>query len=53
MKAAQPLDPAKRCTLMERVAAELRRSCGRYVTDTDVQRALKISLVNLAHGSAA
>jgi len=33
--AAQPLDPSKRCTLLERVAGHLRRIGVRHPTDAE------------------
>jgi len=37
--AAQPLDPSKRCTLLERVAGHLWRIGVRHPTDADSERA--------------
>jgi hypothetical protein len=53
MTAAGPLDPAKRATLMERIAGQLRLRAGRYVTDDDVERATRTALKGLVQGSAA
>ena len=41
MTAAEPLDPSKRATLMERIAVHLRLTGVRYPTDHDVDRAIK------------
>jgi hypothetical protein len=49
MRACAPLDPSKRAVALERVAGELRRTAGRYCSDSDVDHALKIALVGLMH----
>jgi hypothetical protein len=54
MAAAQPLDPAKRVLLLERVAAQLRFTVGgTRPTDTDVAKALERCIRGLVAGSAA
>lgn len=53
MMAAQPFDPSKRGTFLERVAAELRRLGLRYPTDDDVARAVRVALTRLQQAPAA
>lgn len=52
MQAAQPLDPSKRATMMERVAAQLRLTGARYPSDDDVARAIKLAMAGLQHAPA-
>jgi hypothetical protein len=53
MAAAVLLDPSKRVTLMERIAANLRRTGLRYPIDHDVNHAIKVAMAGLLRGSAA
>jgi hypothetical protein len=53
MAAAALLDPSKRVTLMERIAANLRRTGLRYPIDHDVNHAIKVAMAGLLRGSAA
>jgi hypothetical protein len=50
--AAQPLDPSKRCTLLERTAAQLRRIGVRRPTDDDVEHAIRFAMRGLLQGAA-
>jgi hypothetical protein len=50
MAACQPLDPSKRCVLMERIAGYLRL---RPPTDHKVERAIPAAMTRLLQGSAA
>jgi hypothetical protein len=53
MRACAPLDPAQRATLMERIAATLRLKGARYLSDGDVEAAVRAALATLLHESAA
>jgi hypothetical protein len=50
MLAAAPLDPSKRVTLMERVAASLRVAGIHRPSDHDVERAVQAALRGLRQG---
>jgi len=52
MRACEPLDPSKRCVLMERTAAALRSVSGR-INDSDVEHAVKLALRGLQQAPAA
>jgi hypothetical protein len=53
MTAAGPLDPAKRVTLMERIAGQLRQRAGRHISDAEVERATRTALRGLVQEPAA
>lgn len=52
MKACEPLDPAKRTVLMERIAVQLRLAGVRYPSDRDGGRGIKAAMAGLLQGSA-
>jgi|SRR6516165_5799456 hypothetical protein len=52
MKATAPLDPSKRLVAMERVTAQLRIRGGHYISDDDVERAMRAALKGLVQGAA-
>jgi len=52
MTACQPLDPSKRCVLMERIAGHP-RLVDVSPTDHEVERATRAAMTRLLRGSAA